>query len=849
MKAYRWLSLVLAIILMATLLAGGCSAGPTETRDDSFTVDGPTKLVVNTDNGSIEINAGADDEVRVEATLRGADKIDYEVSQDGNTITVEARIGKSWWNLGNIGADITITAPAKTDVELDTSNGPIELQGIEGSGDLRTSNGKIVLKDVKGDFEGRTSNGRVEIDTMEGTGTFRTSNGEINLLQVTGEFDADTSNGRISFVGKMTAGGSNRLITSNGSVNVDLWEPASVSLDAKTSNGDITSEPPITATVTEEDHLVGTIGGGDADLYIRTSNGDVTIKEVAAPEPQAPDYSAITEELAQLIQGAMDGAGVTGLSVALVDDQEMVWAEGFGYADKENGVEATPETVYQVASISKLFTAAAIMQLVEEGEIDIDQPLQTYVPEFSVNSRFPDAGPITPRDVMTHHSGLPSDWLNGMFAYGDDQEALVASEFGNLVSEIKDAYVTNPPNTAFSYSNLGYALLGQAMEQVTGEEFSDYVDEAILEPMGMDSSSFTLTPDMKQLLSKEYLKGEEQEYIWVRDIPAGSLRSNVEDMSRFMMMVFGDGEVGGQRILRAETVAEMLSPQNSDVPLDFDARWGLGWWLLSLGLDYAGKTAWHSGGEGMWNSLLVTLPEHKLGVVVLSNSGEAGGAIIYQIATTILEQALEVKAGIGRPSADPPDVVSLSTDELLSYVGSYTTDLGWMNIRSDGTDLYADVMGQSFKLLPHGEGRFSIEGISWSDAQVAIKVVNGRTALKLYGFAIGGLGFGERLLPATISEAWMNRVGFYEITNGKPGFLTFLSDVQLKYENDFLVLDVTRSDTGDQIAFPVGPLSDDKAIILGLGLRLRGETISVVDVDGEEQLYYSGYLMRKLGPA
>ena len=348
----------------------------------------------------------------------------------------------------------------------------------------------------------------------------------------------------------------------------------------------------------------------------------------ATPTP-TPDYSSITEELSQLVQGAVEGAGVTGLSVALVDDQEIVWSEGFGYADKAEGVEATPQTVYQVASVSKLFTATAIMQLAEQGEIDIDQPLQTYVPEFSINSRFPDASPITPRNVMTHHSGLPSDWLNGMFAYGDDREALVRSEFGSLVSEIKDAYVTNPPNTAFSYSNLGYDLLGHAVEQVTGQGFSDYVDEAILQPMGMDSSSFTLTSDMKALLSKEYLNGEEQEYIWGRDIPAGALRSTVEDLSRFMMMVFDDGEVGGERILQPQSLAEMLSPQNSDVPLDFDARWGLSWWLLPLGLDYAGEVAWHSGGEGMWNSLLVTLPDQKLGVVVLSNSGEAGGAIIY----------------------------------------------------------------------------------------------------------------------------------------------------------------------------------------------------------------------------
>jgi CubicO group peptidase (beta-lactamase class C family) len=503
--------------------------------------------------------------------------------------------------------------------------------------------------------------------------------------------------------------------------------------------------------------------------------GALQVEEAAA----TPDYTAVTGELSQLIQAAVEEAGITGLSVALVDDQEMVWSEGFGYADKENGIAATPETVYMVASVSKLFTAAAIMQLADQGKIDIDQPVQTYVPEFSINSRFPGAGPITPRTLMNHHSGLPSDWTNGMVAYGDDQDALTRSEYHNLVDEIKQAHVIDPPNTAFSYSNLGYSLLGHAVEQVTGQEFIDYMDEAILGPLGMDASSFTLKPGMKPRLSKEYLDGEEQEVIWSRDIPAATLRTTVEDLSRFMMMVFGEGELGGQKILQAETVAEMLSPQNSNVPLDFNARWGLGWWLIPLpGLEHAGQNAWHSGGEGMWDSILLILPDHRLGVVVLNNSAENAGSVNIQIATTILEQALKVKAGIERPVTEPPDVVSLTADELLSYEGLYTTNLGWMNIHSDGTDLVADALGQSFKLLPHGDGRFSLEGVSPSDAQMVIKEVHGRTAVYLVGLVVD-VSYGERIEPAPIPQAWMDRLGSYEITNGKPGFLTFLTDVQL----------------------------------------------------------------------
>ena len=266
--------MVMAIALLAAS-ACTCDAGPTETRDDSFTVNGTATLVVNTENGKIEVNTGSDDVVRVQVTLRGVNRIDYEVSQDGNTITVTAEI-TGWF--GNVGADITITAPANSDVELYTSNGVISLNGIVGTGTLRTSNGMISLENVKGDFDGTTSNGRIEVDTMEGTGYFRTSNGGVDLQGVTGEFDAQTSNGGISFSGNLTAGGSNRLVTSNGNVVVELLGTPSVSLDASTSNGDVTCELPITATVTGDEHLVGTIGDGEANLYIHTSNGNVAIR-------------------------------------------------------------------------------------------------------------------------------------------------------------------------------------------------------------------------------------------------------------------------------------------------------------------------------------------------------------------------------------------------------------------------------------------------------------------------------------------------------------------------------------------------------------------------------------------
>ena len=131
---------------------------------------------------------------------------------------------------------------------------------------------------------------------------------------------------------------------------------------------------------------------------------------------------------------------------------------------------------------------------------------------------------------------------------------------------------------------------------------------------------------------------------------------------------------------------------------------------------------------------------------------------------------------------------------------------------------------------------------------MTIRTVDGRTVLKLFGFAVGGLSYGERIEPSPVSEAWIDRLGAYEISNGKSGFTDFFASVQLRHEDDFLLLDARCAIECDRIVYPIGPISDDEALILGLGDR-RGETVSVVEVDGEEHLFFSGYLMRKLSAA
>jgi DUF4097 and DUF4098 domain-containing protein YvlB len=256
-------SLTVPILFVAIVACVPAYASETETRDDTFSVGATPKIVVSNDNGQIDVVTGNEVTVNVRATIRRPDDVEYSVVQEGDTVRVEARVSSGWgWGFGTDapGADITVTLPADTNVDLRTSNGGIDVVDIQNAGKLQTSNGRISLENVKGEFEANTSNGAID---------FR---------NVKGEFDASTSNGAIGFSGEMTAGGMNQLTTSNGSVEVTLLGEPSVKLDAATSIGKIICKLPIAATESGANRLVGVVGGGDAVLVIKTSNGSITVQ-------------------------------------------------------------------------------------------------------------------------------------------------------------------------------------------------------------------------------------------------------------------------------------------------------------------------------------------------------------------------------------------------------------------------------------------------------------------------------------------------------------------------------------------------------------------------------------------
>ena len=181
--------------------------------------------------------------------------------------------------------------------------------------------------------------------------------------------------------------------------------------------------------------------------------------------------------------------GFTGPSVAYVDDRRVVWSEGFGLADEARGVEATAATLYRAGSVSKLFTALAVMQLAERGRLDLDAPITDSVPTFDPRTRFGSIDGITLRTILSHHSGIPNAIRDGLFAREPDA-------FETVTARLAGHYAAYPPDTVFSYSNAGYCVVGHAVQNVTGRPFVDHVARSAWTELRWLSTSSPAKPEL-----------------------------------------------------------------------------------------------------------------------------------------------------------------------------------------------------------------------------------------------------------------------------------------------------------------------------------------------------------------
>jgi CubicO group peptidase (beta-lactamase class C family) len=569
----------------------------------------------------------------------------------------------------------------------------------------------------------------------------------------------------------------------------------------------------------------------------------------ASQPPKAPvtrekgDYEHAKAYMTWFIEKEIKEKDIVGLSIALVDDQDIVWQRGFGYADRENKLAATPETRYRAGSISKLFTGMATMKLAEAGKMDIDRPLVTYLPEFRIKSRFGSTDGITPRTIMTHHSGLPSDWVGGMWTK-DPQP------FVQLVNTIKDDYVAYPPNTVMSYSNLGVTLLGHAVENASGQAYAMFLDHSLLKPMGMTNSRFELGISGKRA-AKSYAEGKAVIEYPLRDMPAGGLNTTAIDLARLAMLVNNNGKLDDHQILAPETLDAMFAVQNKQVPLDLGSQIGLAWLIDRKILAGEEPVFWHNGGTIAHRSTLMVAPTSGLGVVVLANTESADSD---KIAQRLLQMAWEAKNGAELPKTKKPGPLKKPSD----FKGTYATLGGRVDIRQESAGRYKvksslgtfnldreenDYYRLNYRLL----GILPIDLEELDEALFTTARISGRHVIVAEVDGHRMLA-GVRVAPQPIHEAWKHRLGHYKLLNSpdSPQVSAFyqIENFETKIESDYLVWIKSGPEGGTtQILRTVNA---QEAIIEGYGRGL-GETLRVIkDDDGEELLTIQGLLYRRM---
>ncbi len=327
------------------------------------------------------------------------------------------------------------------------------------------------------------------------------------------------------------------------------------------------------------------------------------------------------EALDSYIQTAMRDAKLPGLAVGIVQNGNPVYVKGFGVRDITTGQPVTADTLFDIGSCTKAFTAGAVGILVDEGKMHWDDRVDEYIPFFHLYDPLADEN-VTMRDLLTHRTGMGGTdllWYGGSFSLPEiiRRVRYIKPEFGF--------------RARFEYQNVMYATAGYAVGQASGGTWEDFVREHVFTPLGMSGADFSATDAQNaadHATPHDLKDGKVVTIPWrnIDDVaPAGSINAGVKDMTKWIAMQLNDGMGNGGQIISAKSLREMhtaqiVVPQGGEFDLFFprllSLSYGMGWFIE----DYQGHLIWmHPGDIDGFASLVVLLPEVKTGFVILTN--------------------------------------------------------------------------------------------------------------------------------------------------------------------------------------------------------------------------------------
>lgn len=384
-------------------------------------------------------------------------------------------------------------------------------------------------------------------------------------------------------------------------------------------------------------------------LVILTFSACQPIRAPAAlPASQLDDATIVKIE--EIVQKAMTDYPIPGVAMCIVKNGQVIYSKGFGFADLESKRLVTPQSLFIQASITKSMTAMAIMQLAEQGKIDLDKPVTAYLPYFTMaDERYK---VITVRMLLSHRGGLPDSpaiWTEPL----DPKLNPLEQAVGDL-SEMK---LLAAPGEAWNYSSYGYSTLGAIIAKVTGKPYESYMQEAWLTPLGMTHSTF-VAKDVDSTLQMTLYKSDKagkatptEQVCDERDAPACDLWSSCEDMAKWAQLMLNGGELNGIRFLQPESIKAMWTPVSDTPWLDAlgpqygspVAKYGLGWYVGEV---KGHRLLGHAGATEGANTQFQLAPDDGLAVIAMGNWFDLETASSYPVSFAdmdVMYQLLGVK--------------------------------------------------------------------------------------------------------------------------------------------------------------------------------------------------------------
>ncbi len=431
---------------------------------------------------------------------------------------------------------------------------------------------------------------------------------------------------------------------------------------------------------------------------------------------QPPARAALVQRLDSIAGAPVKAGNVAGIAVAVVKGQDTLLLKGYGLADVENQVPVTPQTVFRIGSVTKQFTSAAVMQLVEEGKVSLDDDMAKYIPKYPTRGKR-----ITVRHLLNHTSGIPSYTDIGP-VFGTVMRSDLTRD--SLVAMVSPLALMFEPGEHFYYNNTGYYMLGMLIEQVTGKTYAEYLDTKLFGPNGLSGTTYCDTRRIIPRRAHGYDRGPSglvNTGFISMELPyaAGSLCSTVGDL------VSWTSKLSSGKIVSPASYATMTTPVKltSGRPM----RYGFG---LSADTIGGRRIVQHGGGINGFISSLIHLPDDSLIVTVLTNTTPSPADAM----------AMEmVRAVLGLPAPTPPGPpkeIALDATERAKYVGDFALT------RTDGTKESVRVFEENGQLMLQPEGRPAIKlmnqggsvFIAQGAGRIAFDVVGGKAT----GFVIGG---------------------------------------------------------------------------------------------------------------